>query len=171
MVRRIATRIGYKEQIKQVKEITKMKNNKGFSLVELIIVIAIMAVLIGVLAPQFIKYVERSRESTDLQNIEEVKTAVETYVADHGEDTLPATIKVTWSNGPSGVINCTDVDVTEYGIDSSGIKTKSSKWTGGTLEYSYSTTTYTWTAPTGVHADFFNADGTNVSGGGASSSS
>ena len=35
----------------------KQKNltNKGFSLVELIIVIAIMAVLVGVLAPQYIK--------------------------------------------------------------------------------------------------------------------
>ena len=46
----------------------KSLTNKGFSLVELIIVIAIMAVLVGVLAPQFLKYVERSRKSTDCQN-------------------------------------------------------------------------------------------------------
>ena len=60
----------------------KQKNNKGFSLVELIVVIAIMAVLVGVLAPQFIKYVERSRQSTDLQNVEELKNAVEVAMAD-----------------------------------------------------------------------------------------
>lgn len=57
-------------------------NNKGFSLVELIIVIAIMAILIVVLAPQYLKYVERSRNSTDLQNARSIMTAVETYAAD-----------------------------------------------------------------------------------------
>ena len=62
----------------------KQKNNKGFSLVELIVVIAIMAVLVGVLAPQFIKYVEKSRQSTDLQNVEELKNAVEVEAADEG---------------------------------------------------------------------------------------
>ena len=38
----------------------KSMGNKGFSLVELIIVIAIMAILVGVLAPQLLKNVERS---------------------------------------------------------------------------------------------------------------
>ena len=58
------------------------KDNKGFSLVELIIVIAIMAVLVGVLAPQFIKYVEQSRRSRDIQTAQEIREAVLAEIAD-----------------------------------------------------------------------------------------
>lgn len=43
----------------------KTLTNKGFSLVELIIVVAIMAVLIGVLAPQYLRYVEKTRLQRD----------------------------------------------------------------------------------------------------------
>ncbi len=60
----------------------KKLNNKGFSLVELIIVIAIMAVLIGVLAPQYLRYVERSRQSADLDSIDTMIHTVEIYNAD-----------------------------------------------------------------------------------------
>ena len=60
----------------------KKMNNKGFSLVELIIVIAIMAILVGVLAPQYLKYVEKSRVSADKDQLDSFYTACTTAAAD-----------------------------------------------------------------------------------------
>lgn len=60
----------------------KMKNNKGFSLVELIIVIAIMAILVGVMAPQLIKYIEKTNISSDTQLCDSVRTALTTAAMD-----------------------------------------------------------------------------------------
>lgn len=65
-------------------------NDKGFSLVELIIVIAIMAVLVVVLAPQYLKYVERSRNSTDISNATAIVTALQVYAADPDVETADA---------------------------------------------------------------------------------
>ena len=59
-----------------------MKNNKGFSLVELIIVIAIMAILVGVMAPQLIKYIEKTNVSSDVQLCDSVRTAIMTAALD-----------------------------------------------------------------------------------------
>lgn len=73
----------------------KKMNNKGFSLVELIIVIAIMAILIVVLAPQYLKYVERSRNSTDLQNATEIVTALQVYASDPEATVVPANGQIT----------------------------------------------------------------------------
>ena len=61
---------------------TKTKDNQGFSLVELIIVIAIMAVLVGVLAPAYLRYVEKSRKSADVQAVDAVMRAMEAAAID-----------------------------------------------------------------------------------------
>ena len=60
----------------------KSLTNKGFSLVELIIVIAIMAVLVGVLAPQYIKYLDKSKISADKQLADNLRQAITTTMLD-----------------------------------------------------------------------------------------
>ncbi|MBD9165030.1 MAG: prepilin-type N-terminal cleavage/methylation domain-containing protein [Blautia wexlerae] len=67
----------------------KKKDNKGFTLVELVIVVAILAILVGILAPQYTKYVEKSRKAADVANLENMVTAFKTAASD-GNDQINA---------------------------------------------------------------------------------
>lgn len=139
----------------------KKLNNKGFSLVELIIVIAIMAVLIGVLAPQFIKYVESSRESTDLQNITEVKTAVEAFVAD--SESAATSVTVTLKKGAGNAMAITGLgssDLTSYGVDAAKIKTKAKDWSDD-IVWKYEN--YQWSNTGAATGKAYKSDGSKVS--------
>ena len=53
-----------------------LKENKGFSLVELIIVIAIMAILAAVISLAVIRYIDKSRKSSDLETAKTIFDAV-----------------------------------------------------------------------------------------------
>ncbi len=88
----------------------KKTNNKGFSLVELIIVIAIMAILIGVLAPQYIKYVEKSRRSADVDVLDSLYKACSVAASDPEVTDAPASSgdAVTFTSGEFGdAVNAT----------------------------------------------------------------
>lgn len=116
----------------QLKE--KKLNNKGFSLVELIIVIAIMAVLIGVLAPQYLKYVERSRESADLDNYEIIINAIEIYNSDPANTPVSGTIEFTAKNTAPTVPADIKTALSSNGVNIDNVKMKSDKYGAGKIE-------------------------------------
>lgn len=67
----------------------KKKDNKGFTLVELVIVVAILAILVGILAPQYTKYVEKSRQSADVSNLENIVKGFKVAAADTDYNIIP----------------------------------------------------------------------------------
>lgn len=110
-------------------------SNKGFSLVELIIVIAIMAVLVGVLAPQFVRYVERARQSRDVQSLDAVKEAISAYYTDE------AGAVNSWSAvQDDGALTFTVSDMTPLNkVGITTIKLESKSWSKVKLTYTVAT--------------------------------
>lgn len=134
----------------------KKTNNKGFSLVELIIVVAIMAILIGVLAPQYIKYVERSRVAADENIADSLTAAVQSALADEDyESDINENAKATITGGASGGIKLTgdtstklDAALDEYFATWQDKKFKSKKY----KEATYTVTVTLSTSGTGFKA-------------------
>ncbi|MBR4719165.1 MAG: type II secretion system protein [Lachnospiraceae bacterium] len=60
-------------------------DNKGISLLELIIAMAIMAVLVAVIVPQYIRFLDKSRRATDIDNAETIAHAFERVLMDNPE--------------------------------------------------------------------------------------
>ena len=120
-----------------LKFLNKKKNdNKGFSLVELIIVVAILAILVGLLAPQYIKHVEKSRKSADATNLSEMVNALQVYAGDSDADDLPYDeYTITISKDGSTVAGKDDANsaaakkaIESATTDFENIKLKSKKW-------------------------------------------
>jgi len=113
----------------------KKMNNKGFSLVELIIVIAIMAILIAVLAPQFLRYVEKSRLQADNSAIGEVANAAKVAAANDTINTaLSGGDTITFSTAGPAAVTCS-VSALQTELDNvvgTNVQLKSNTYRNGT---------------------------------------
>lgn len=135
-----------------------MKNNKGFSLVELIIVIAIMAVLVGILAPTYMQYVEKSKKSNDVSTVDSIVNAVEIAAIDPETQSDPwATLTIVIDSSACTITSNTSSTSTAMedaveAIIGTDCKFKSTKWGGsveivatkkanGKVEFTYGTNT------------------------------
>ncbi|MBR3518363.1 MAG: prepilin-type N-terminal cleavage/methylation domain-containing protein [Lachnospiraceae bacterium] len=60
----------------------KLERNKGFTLIELIIVVAIIAILVGVITPNLLQYIERANQVIDTNNARAIADALYYYSLD-----------------------------------------------------------------------------------------
>lgn len=93
------------------------KRNNGFTLIELIVVMAIIAVLAFFLAPQYLRYVEKSRVTVDCHTAAEILEATKVSAMDEAiYSKIPdAGVQVIWScpDGKTTSIDCTGMSALE----------------------------------------------------------
>lgn len=106
----------------------KLKNRKGFTLVELIVVIVIVGILAAILIPRLTGFTDKANETQALVWAKEVATAVDSYYAEHND--WPA-----------------EADVDDlHGITESSSCAISINATGGGLTVRYTKGSDSWTA-------------------------
>ena len=93
----------------------KMKNRKGFTLVELIVVIAILAILAAVAIPVYSNYIKKANEAADYTLLDSVKTAAVFAAVDANHEAEVTKIEFTFGGTTVKINGATEAtDISEY---------------------------------------------------------
>lgn len=97
-------------------KIRKMKNQKGFTLVELIVVLVILAILAAMLVPALTGYIDKANKEKVIATTRQVVMAAQTEVSEaYGKDKLTGKT-ITITNGADVAAETVDTGITGKAI-------------------------------------------------------
>ncbi|MDD5354526.1 MAG: type II secretion system protein [bacterium] len=76
--------------------LSKLRNRKGFTLVELLIVIVILGILAAIVIARFAGATKESKESNLKGNLRTIRSSLETYKANSKSNSYPANLDDLW---------------------------------------------------------------------------
>lgn len=66
-----------------LQKLTKMRNQKGFTLVELMVVVAILGILVAIAIPVYQNVTQSAKDKVDAANIRTIQGAITMYLVDN----------------------------------------------------------------------------------------
>jgi len=78
-----------------LKVINKIKNRKGFTLIELIVVLAVLAIIMAIAVPRFLGVQEEAKKNADVSTAAMMAKAAELYVVSENKTTTDGDTSVT----------------------------------------------------------------------------